>query len=176
MGIFFFPLLIYYFSYFKRILNTQSGISQQAHLGTAEIFHFATLILFFDFLKLNLPVFQTKNLLFKKKIILKQDISTLLEIISFPLFVLFEVDWPIKTIYGVKNIVSAKQKTKTVLTKMQNESNFLLLRINFSPLRKLIVKPTCPYETSSIRGCFLGNFHAPCEVPRLTSYTCPYCR
>lgn len=92
MGIFFFPLLIYYFSYFKRILNTQSGISQQGHLGTAEIFHFATLILFFDFLELNLPVFQTKNLLFKKKIILKQDVSTLLEIISFPLFVLFEVD------------------------------------------------------------------------------------
>lgn len=38
--------------------------------------YFAILILFY-FFKLNLPIFQTKNLLFKKKkIILKQDIST----------------------------------------------------------------------------------------------------
>lgn len=108
----FFSLLIYYFSCFQRILNTQSGISQHAQLGTAKIFHFAILILLFWFFEINSSAFQAKNLLFKKKTFFKQDISTLLEIFSFPFYVLFQVDWLIKTISGVKNLVSAKQKPK----------------------------------------------------------------
>lgn len=102
---FFFSLLIYYFSYFRRTLNTQSRVSQPAQLGTAKIFRFAILILFFYFFKLNLPVFKSKYLLFKNKIILKLGISTLFKI--FSLYMLLQVDSLIKTISSVKNLFSA---------------------------------------------------------------------